>query len=242
MAICTVCGRCHQTEYSRLHVCPTCQQETKPCECGCGTLIPKWKTYRLAEERRFVRGHNRAGILRGPMKDAVKMKISIAKDGWPPERLRALRENYATATKEELRVLFPDKSMRAIYVKAFHEGLSKSVEILDRNYAQLSKERQGSNNPAWNGGRWAYSGHHYGADWHRQRRSAKRRDNFTCQDCGKQFHKKSPHLHVHHIRPFRLFNFVPGQNENYREANLLDNLISLCETCHLLVEASAAPD
>jgi DEAD/DEAH box helicase domain-containing protein len=42
---------------------------------------------------------------------------------------------------------------------------------------------------------------------------------------------------VHHIRPFREFNYIPGQNENYQEANQLDNLITLCPSCHRQAEA-----
>jgi DEAD/DEAH box helicase domain-containing protein len=44
-------------------------------------------------------------------------------------------------------------------------------------------------------------------------------------------------LHVHHIRPFREFGYMPGQNENYREANKPDNLITLCPSCHRQAEA-----
>jgi DEAD/DEAH box helicase domain-containing protein len=44
-------------------------------------------------------------------------------------------------------------------------------------------------------------------------------------------------LHVHHIRPFREFGYIPGQNENYRDANQPDNLITLCPSCHRQAEA-----
>jgi DEAD/DEAH box helicase domain-containing protein len=42
---------------------------------------------------------------------------------------------------------------------------------------------------------------------------------------------------VHHIRPFREFCFLPGENRNDRQANQLDNLITLCSTCHARAEA-----
>jgi DEAD/DEAH box helicase domain-containing protein len=43
---------------------------------------------------------------------------------------------------------------------------------------------------------------------------------------------------VHHIRPFREFGYIPGENENYLLANALDNLITLCPTCHHRAESA----
>lgn len=80
----------------------------------------------------------------------------------------------------------------------------------------------GENNPAWLGGHIGYRGE----NWVRQRRAARGRDNDTCQRCG----TTKPGLPVHHIRPFRLFS-------DYRDANVLNNLITLCPTCHSSEEA-----
>jgi DEAD/DEAH box helicase domain-containing protein len=44
-------------------------------------------------------------------------------------------------------------------------------------------------------------------------------------------------LHVHHIRPFREYGYVRGQNEHYLIANQLENLITLCPSCHRRAEA-----
>ena len=32
----------------------------------------------------------------------------------------------------------------------------------------------------------------------------------------------------HNIKPFAIFNYIPEENENYIEANDLDNLVCLC--------------
>jgi DEAD/DEAH box helicase domain-containing protein len=40
------------------------------------------------------------------------------------------------------------------------------------------------------------------------------------------------------VQPFRTFGYVPGENERYRDANQLDNLVTLCASCHRRVEAS----
>jgi DEAD/DEAH box helicase domain-containing protein len=86
----------------------------------------------------------------------------------------------------------------------------------------------------------------YGPNWKSQRLRALDRDDHQCRMCGASDSEdlaglekpaRSVTLHVHHIRPFREFNYIPGQNENYQEANQLDNLITLCPSCHRQAEA-----
>jgi DEAD/DEAH box helicase domain-containing protein len=43
---------------------------------------------------------------------------------------------------------------------------------------------------------------------------------------------------VHHIRPFREFGFIAGENRNDRLANDLDNLMTLCPSCHQRAESA----
>jgi DEAD/DEAH box helicase domain-containing protein len=73
----------------------------------------------------------------------------------------------------------------------------------------------------------------YGPNWQSARRAVLERDNHRCRMCG----AAGITLHVHHIRPFREFGYLPGHNENYREANQPDNLITLCPSCHRQAEA-----
>jgi DEAD/DEAH box helicase domain-containing protein len=82
----------------------------------------------------------------------------------------------------------------------------------------------------------------YGPNWAQQRQSALARDDFRCQTCGTTAASlaeagRANQLHVHHIRPFREYGYIPGQNESYRQANQLDNLIVLCAACHRRAEA-----
>ncbi len=44
--------------------------------------------------------------------------------------------------------------------------------------------------------------------------------------------------HVHHLTPFRTFGYVLGQNQNYKLANQLENLMTLCPACHAIVETA----
>lgn len=86
---------------------------------------------------------------------------------------------------------------------------------------RASEAWAGKNNPSWLGGHVNYRG----TDWNKQSAAARKRDDDACQRCGKQ----APGLPVHHLIPFHLF-------DNYREANQLTNLITLCPTCHGIAE------
>ena len=61
------------------------------------------------------------------------------------------------------------------------------------------------------------------------------RDGRRCRTCGARAEEFL--LHVHHVRPFREYGYVPGRNENYRQANQIDNLVTLCPSCHRRAEA-----
>jgi DEAD/DEAH box helicase domain-containing protein len=85
----------------------------------------------------------------------------------------------------------------------------------------------------------------YGPNWQQQRKIVLARDGNRCRTCGATgqdpsgFAKPegSVTLHVHHIRPFRDFNYIPRQNDHYKEANQIENLITLCPSCHKQAEA-----
>jgi len=75
----------------------------------------------------------------------------------------------------------------------------------------------------WKGGYMPY----YGENWLSQRRLALKRDNYTCQKCGKTKDDLGKNPDVHHKKSFRKFGL-----ENYIQANDLKNLICLCGKCH----------
>ncbi len=79
----------------------------------------------------------------------------------------------------------------------------------------------------------------YGPNWGLQRQRARDRDGYRCCLCGRP--EPSGHEHaVHHLQPFRTFDYRPGDNANYIQANDLPNLITLCPECHPRVEATTA--
>lgn len=76
-------------------------------------------------------------------------------------------------------------------------------------------------------GNWSNDPNNYGPDWGRIRDRARARDGYRCQVCGTV---ESTRQHdVHHKTPFRSFTSTA-------EANRLDNLTTLCNSCHRKVE------
>jgi DEAD/DEAH box helicase domain-containing protein len=76
---------------------------------------------------------------------------------------------------------------------------------------------------------------HYGPNWATQRDAARARDGHRCRRCGAPEPADRQH-DVHHVTPFHTFGYVPGANEAYRLANALDNLLTLCPSCHRQAE------
>jgi len=76
-------------------------------------------------------------------------------------------------------------------------------------------------------GLWLNDTNKYGANWSTQKYRARLRDNFICQVCGKVEEDKAHD--VHHIKPFKMFS-------SFKTANRLDNLITLCSSCHKQAE------
>ncbi|MEA3375411.1 MAG: DEAD/DEAH box helicase [Chloroflexota bacterium] len=75
----------------------------------------------------------------------------------------------------------------------------------------------------------------YGPNWPTQRDAARARDDYRCRRCGAPERDGRSH-DVHHITPFRAFGYVPGKNDLYELANRLENLITLCSSCHRQAE------
>ncbi len=76
-------------------------------------------------------------------------------------------------------------------------------------------------------GLWTNDLNEYGPNWNTIRDQVRARDQYTCQVCGLPENGR-PH-DVHHKTPFRTFASI-------KEANQLDNLITLCRNCHRRAE------
>jgi len=97
-------------------------------------------------------------------------------------------------------------------------------------YIEHLSEQTGADNRNWVGGSVEY----YGPNWKTQRARAKRRDQYRCLSC-RQTEPESIErfgcgLVVHHIAPIR--QFEREGSIDYKPANKLSNLVTLCSECH----------
>jgi DEAD/DEAH box helicase domain-containing protein len=93
-------------------------------------------------------------------------------------------------------------------------------------------------------GAWTSDPNNYGSEWNRIREKVRARDSYRCQICGAE---ESARQHdVHHKIPFRAFfwtakspDLVQSQetlNSIYGRAHQMENLVTLCKTCHRKAE------
>lgn len=126
-------------------------------------------------------------------------------------------------------------------VVGFQRLLWGSLQILDANPLDLPSTDLRTTASWWSilpeaiqrleqANLWRNSPNNYGPGWERIRKLVLGRDQYQCKSCGLSESQAGP-LHVHHIRPFRLF-------ASPLEANRLENLVSLCPTCHRRAETS----
>ena len=78
-------------------------------------------------------------------------------------------------------------------------------------------------------GLWSSDPNRYGPTWPRQREAARARDGYRCQSCGVPEDGRTHD--VHHKTPFR--QFVSAE-----QANRLENLVTLCPSCHRKAETA----
>ncbi|GJQ34694.1 MAG: hypothetical protein JETCAE01_07040 [Anaerolineaceae bacterium] len=81
-------------------------------------------------------------------------------------------------------------------------------------------------------GLWTNDPNNYGPDWQKIRLAVRKRDQFKCQVCGAA--ETNREHDVHHKIPFRAF--IQDGKVNHEQANRLENLTTLCQSCHRKVE------
>ena len=87
-------------------------------------------------------------------------------------------------------------------------------------------------------GAWTGDPNDYGPDWPRIRNAVRARDGFRCQVCGTPETGGRQH-DVHHKIPFRQIARTGAADPALAaQANRLDNLLTLCRSCHRSAEAN----
>lgn len=102
----------------------------------------------------------------------------------------------------------------------------------DCQYEWLSEAFTGDGHPNWKGGIDA----NYGRGWNRVRRQALERDGHECVLCGTSKEELGRNPDVHHIVPVQAFVETPVTTES--DAHYLENVVSLCPSCHRKAEFS----
>lgn len=148
------------------------------------------------------------------------------KAAWQEEHLRG--KGNPRYSKQETEC---DYCSKTIEVKPFRLKQYDKQFCNDKCHKQwMSKNYNKSDNPNWMGGYSSYAG----SNWLTQREKAIERDGFQCKRCGmtRKRHKKryKTDLHVDHVKPRRCF-------VDYQEANEIDNLNTLCASCHRKIES-----
>jgi 5-methylcytosine-specific restriction endonuclease McrA/ribosomal protein S27E len=85
-----------------------------------------------------------------------------------------------------------------------------------------SANMTGEKSPAWKGGKTL---NYVGGGWKLARRAARERDKNTCRCCLRRQLPTERAFDVHHVKPYEQF-------ADPWEANKLDNLLTLCRSCH----------
>jgi 5-methylcytosine-specific restriction endonuclease McrA len=90
---------------------------------------------------------------------------------------------------------------------------------------------QDEGNPRWDGGDYR---NYYGPNWDGQKVKAKERDNYQCQLCAVSNNEAT--LSVHHNTKIKVFKRKFDAPEWWQRGNALNNLVTLCLSCHGLWE------
>lgn len=101
-----------------------------------------------------------------------------------------------------------------------------------------SENLTGENAPSWKGGGELYRG----PNWIRQRERTLERDEYACVRCGcseeEHFEEYDRQLSVHHVKSVREFYHEAGEHKpDYAKMNSLENLVTLCVSCHRSIES-----
>lgn len=158
-----------------------------------------------------IYGTEKAAELRQQRKEAAKRnKLGSANKGKTYEEIYGKEKaKELTKLRAEACHLVPNHLKGKTYEEVY--GLEKATEL------RRSRGRKGPANNWWRGGPKLNTGYR-GVDWPEARRKARERDNNTCQDCSTIPTRR---IDVHHKIPYEV-----------SKDNSLENLISLCSSCH----------
>lgn len=191
---------------------------TKVCEiCGKSFSVKPYRenTARFCSKVCGGKWHMTYRIMRGPdLRGNTYRKGMRPTNAFTSEQVRG-RNSPCWKEGESFTCEHCGKSFR---VKPWIIRQSGKPRFCSRACFCASGVFRGERSPTWVGGPQTYRGR----SWRKARLLAVEHDQGTCQRCGKNLGQS---ISVHHIQPFREF-------ATEQEANVLENLICLCQSCH----------
>lgn len=216
------------------------------CACGCGSPVErnkrnktKWNKFINYHSAKFAnlgripwnKGIGRTPETKRKISEAHKgkivsvetrQKISESQKGRPVWNKGILHSDEAKRKMSESAKGRKFSDLHRQRISASHKGKIKSEEHIRK----ISEANRGSKSPRWKGGITSMAQRRIqGLQWRQTADSIRERDGNTCVICGAiGGNKKFP---VHHIIPFCI-----------SEDNEESNLVTLCPSCHPMVEFS----
>ena len=164
-------------------------------------------------------------------KDKIRKKTIGQFENGMPEQTKKKISSVCKGKRRSKKTEFK-KGIIAKNWNGFKKGMTswnkgkKLGPLPEETKRKISLKLQGNNSYRYIDGRSKLlSPARYGDDWSKIRMLIYERDNFTCQDCGLKMTNKTGAFDVHHKIPF-LDSFD----------NSLNNLTSLCRSCHMKAE------
>tara|TARA_R110000851_G_scaffold126054_1_gene257253 strand:- start:147 stop:575 length:429 start_codon:yes stop_codon:yes gene_type:complete len=93
---------------------------------------------------------------------------------------------------------------------------------------KIGKAFTGKLHPNWQGGGKSKDDRGFG--WKKIAAKIRKRDDYTCRDCGVSEDLNGRALDVHHKIPF--------SQDSSKKANSSSNLVSLCRSCHIQADSA----
>ena len=152
--------------------------------------------------------------------EETKHKISIVHKGKPSTRI-----GYKHSPETRKKMSESQKGKHNYWIGKKRSKITREkMSLAHKGYKhtgeakfKMSNSRKGNKHYNWKGG----ISHFRGESWNEIRKKIYKRDNWTCQICGKNNIK----IFVHHIVPYRI-----------TQDNSEGNLITLCLSCHVKEE------
>jgi len=155
---------------------------------------------------------------------ALKGNTNAKGRKWKKESLEKISNSlmgHSVSKDTRKKISINNKGKKNPHTKEWDKKISESVKK-NWNKPERQKASLGKNNCNWKGG----GNFDYGRNWSEQKRKCRKRDNYTCQLCGRIWDRKERRFDVHHIKEIRSFN------TDWKSANILANLITLCISCN----------